>query len=114
MTKREKLAQKRLEKENNRQLFMSLYDPNMSIRQNQAMMEQHGLQLSRGTIDNYIKKYFPKSEKTPVVDAPTYETTTDATTMPDFTETQDEAPIPRNPVDTSYKVPTFDYLFNRC
>ena len=115
MTKREKLAQKRLEKENNRQLFMSLYDPNMSIRQNQAMMEQHGLQLSRGTIDNYIKKYFPKSEQSPAVDVPTYETpTTDATTMPDFTETQDEAPIPRNPVDTSFTKPTFDNLFNWC
>lgn len=114
MTKREKLAQKRLEKENNRQLFMSLYNPNMSIRQNQAMMEQHGLQLSRGTIDNYIKKYFPKSEQTPAVEAPTYETTTDATTMPDYTETQDETPIPRNPVDTSYTKPTFDNLFNWC
>ena len=115
MTKREKLAQMRLEKENNRQLFMSLYDPNMSIRQNQAMMEQHGLQLSRGTIDNYIKKYFPKSEQSPAVDVPTYEPpTTDATTMPDFTETQDEAPIPRNPVDTIFTKPTFDNLFNWC
>ena len=122
MTKREKIAQKRLEKENNRQLFMSLYDPNMSIRQNQAMMEQHGLHLSRGTIDNYVKKYFPKSGLSHAVDAPKYEapqfdswqSNTPSFNTPDYTETQDKAPIPRYKVDTSYKVPTFDYLFNRC
>ena len=91
-------------------------------QENQAMMEQHGLHLSRGTIDNYAKKYFPQSGLSPAVNTPAYEapqldswqSNTPSINTPDYTETQDEAPIPRYKVDTSYKVPTFDHLFNRC
>lgn len=38
--------------------FKRLYNPNLSLRENLSIMESHGLRISRGTLSNWIDKYY--------------------------------------------------------
>ena len=117
MTKNEKREQKRLDKEKKIALFLSLYDSNLSVRENQEKMKQHGLSLSVGSISKYIGKYIIPAE-IPVYDVPTF-------TLPKFDcpimtsnrfITDDAEDVEENSslhqeVDLSYAIPQFNFSF---
>ena len=59
MTAREQeRQQKRDLKQEKIELFQKLYDPNKSTRQNKEFMAENGLNISKGTIDNWRELYY--------------------------------------------------------
>jgi hypothetical protein len=62
-TQAEKKEDARNEKERKIELFRSLYNPNLSVRGNVEMMEQHGLKISKSTLSEWVKKYIIISDK---------------------------------------------------
>ncbi len=118
MTKNEKREKKRLEKENNIKLFKLLYEPSLSVRDNQKKMMEHGLALSRGTISNFISKYFPKVEM-PILEMPTYTIPMFGSPMmpsnrfvTDDSEYQEERiDALHQPIDLSFMTPPLYYPF---
>lgn len=57
MTKEMSRNKKRLDKKNKIEQFQDLYDPKLSVRKNQEIMEESGLKLSIGTIVAWVGKY---------------------------------------------------------
>ena len=53
----QKRNNKRNGKEERVKLFTELYDQKLTIRENQAKLSSHGIELSNGTIINWVKKY---------------------------------------------------------
>ena len=62
MTAREKREAKRLEKARNIERFKDLYDPDLSLRKNQEIMEDAGLKMSMGRLVDWIDKYITPEE----------------------------------------------------
>lgn len=65
MTEAERREQARQEKYYGIELFKQLYQPSMSLRENQELMAQHGLDLSLGTMNNWKQKYIPHQSDNP-------------------------------------------------
>ena len=65
MTEAEKREQARQEKYYEIELFKQLYQPSMSVRENQELMAQHGLYLSLGTMNNWKQKYISHQSDNP-------------------------------------------------
>lgn len=64
LTYRQKRKMRKASKEEKIALFKSLFDPRRSLRDNQEMLENQGLELSLGTLSNWGKTYYEKSTVT--------------------------------------------------
>ena len=63
MTKEEQREAKRKDKSRKIQLFKKLYDPDLSLRENMAKMEESGLELTKSTLGRWIEKYYEPAPK---------------------------------------------------
>ena len=57
ITKSERLEMNRLSKQEKIEVFKSLYDSNLSLRKNQEIMKNNGLELDHSTISRWQQKY---------------------------------------------------------
>ena len=62
-TEREKRAEKKQGKAAKIKLFRQLYCPSVSLSKNRELLEEAGLNLSKGTIKNWAKRYANKEEE---------------------------------------------------
>lgn len=85
MTYREKREAKRKAKGIEIERFKDLYDPDLSLRKNLSLLEDAGLKMSLGRLQDWIEKYLDVPA-TPATPAPLY-------TVPDF---RDWNPKPEN------------------
>ena len=56
-TKQDEREEKRQQRQKEKRLFLQYYDPELSIRRNKAVLHNHGLDLSVGTIQKWIHDY---------------------------------------------------------
>jgi hypothetical protein len=85
MTYREKREAKRKAKAKDIERFKDIYDPDLSLRKNLSLLEDAGLKMSLGRLQDWIEKYLDVPA-TPATPAPLY-------TVPDF---RDWNPKPEN------------------
>lgn len=70
MTKKEKRAAKRTERNDKIETFVTYYDPSKKLAENQEVLMQHGLSLTISTISRWQMKYYTTTTSAPVYSEP--------------------------------------------